>query len=559
MKFSEMPYQRVDFEELKRKFALLSDDFDKAKSGEEQFTVHQRYYKIVNHARTQMVIAEIRHDMNTEDSFYKAEQEFYDAEGPGFQNLVVEYQKKLYQSKFRDFLEGKIGPVAFKNMEIAAKSVDEKILSLMQEENALVTKYNNLLASAKIDWHGETLNLSLMNPYLHHQDRRIRAEAWEKYAAFFAGHAEEMDEIYDRLVHNRTEQAKKMGYQDYLDLGYYRMNRNCYDRNMVAEFRKQVKRDIVPLAEKIHEKRMQRLGLSSLSYIDEGVFSRQGNPAPFGTPEQILEAGRVMYHELSPETGRFMDFMCDNELFDVIGRKNKRTGGYMTFMPDYHAPFIFANFNGTSSDADVITHECGHAFQGYLAAEDPILEHADITMETAETHSMSMEFFTEPWMKLFFGDQSGQYTDMHFEDSLIFIPYGTMVDEFQHIAYENPNLTPKERNTAWRELEREYKPHLKYDGCERFEQGAYWQHQHHIYAFPLYYIDYCIAQTNALQYKVWMDQDYHAAWESYLKLCRLSATDFFTGLIRQVGLNNPFEDGALADVSAKLKKYLKQA
>lgn len=558
MKFSEMPYQRVDFEELRQEFALLAEDFDKAGSGEAQFEVHRRYYKIVSRVRTQMVIAEIRHDMNTEDAFYKAEQEFYDAEGPGFQNLVVEYQKKLYHSEYRKDLETRIGSVAFKNMELAAKSVEEKILPLMQEENALVTKYNTILASAKIDWHGEILNLSLMNPYLHHRDREVRAEAWKKYAAFFAEHAGEMDEIYDRLVHNRTEQARKMGYDNYLDLGYYRMNRNCYDRNMVAEFRKQVKRDIVPLAEKIHEKRRKRLGIPVLSYIDEGVFSGQGNPAPVGTPEEILAAGRKMYRELSPETGKFMDFMCDNELFDVIGRKNKRTGGYMTFMPDYRAPFIFANFNGTSSDADVITHECGHAFQGYLAAEDPILEHADITMETAETHSMSMEFFTEPWMNLFFGEQAKQYTDMHLEDALVFLPYGTMVDEFQHIAYENPDLTPQERNQAWRKLEHEYKPHLNYEDCERFEQGAYWQHQHHIYSFPLYYIDYCIAQTNALQYKAWMDQDYHAAWESYLKLCRLSAADFFTGLLPQVGLKSPFEDGALADVAAKMEQQIKQ-
>jgi M3 family oligoendopeptidase len=312
----------------------------------------------------------------------------------------------------------------------------------------------------------------------------------------------------------------------------------------------------VPFCGKITQMRANELGLAHLSYIDEGVYLRAGNPVPIGTPEQILAAGRKMYDELSPETGQFMNFMCDNELFDVLGRKTKKTGGYMTYLPDYKSPFIFANFNGTSSDADVITHECGHAFQGWLVADDPIREHADITMETAETHSMSMEFFTEPWMNLIFGDRAADYVKMHFMDSILFIPYGTMVDEFQEIVYSDPALPPSARNQVWRDLERQYKPHLDYDGNEYYERGGYWQRQHHIYDCPLYYIDYCIAGTDALQYKVWMDKDYKAAWASYLKLCRLSASDFFDGLIRKAGLINPFEDGCLKYVAEQLESKL---
>lgn len=289
-------------------------------------------------------------------------------------------------------LEEKIGKVAFKNIELAMKAVDEKLIPLMQEENKLQTDYNKLLSSARIDWNGEQLNLSLMNPYLHSADRTVRKEAWEKYSAFFVEHQEELDDFYDKLVKNRTKQGQLMGYENYLPLGYARMNRNSYTRSDIQSFREQVKKDFVPFAEKIHEARCERLGLTKLSYIDEGVSFTNGNPSVVGTPAEILENGRKMYRELSPETGRFMDFMCDNELFDVLGRKNKKTGGYMTMIPDYKAPYIFANFNGTSGDADVITHECGHAFQGYITADDPILEHNDITMETAETHSMSMEF-----------------------------------------------------------------------------------------------------------------------------------------------------------------------
>ena len=552
MKFQDMPYSRVDIDKLASEFKSLEEALDLAASGEEQFEVHKKYYELTNHAATNMTIAEIRHDIDMTDEFYSAEQDYYDEKRPVYSNMIVSYQKKLYNSPYRAYLEEKIGPVAFKNIELAMKSVDEKIVPLMQEENQLNSRYNKLLATAKINWNGEELNLSLMNPYLHNSDRNVRIEAYRKYTEFFANNKEELDDIYDKLVKNRTAQANALGYDNYLPLGYARMNRNCYDRNDVASFRAQVKKDFVPLAEQLHDRRRQRLGLAKLHFEDEGVYFTNGNPAPIGTPEQILEAGRKMYNELSPETAKFMNFMCDNDLFDVLGRKTKKTGGYMTYLPDYKSPFIFANFNGTSGDVDVITHECGHAFQGFVAAEDPILEHADITMETAETHSMSMEFFTERWMNMFFGDRAKDYVDMHLEDSAAFIPYGTMVDEFQDIVYANPGLSPKQRNEAWRDLERQYKPHLDYSGNEYFEQGGFWQKQHHIYDLPLYYIDYAIAQTNALQYKVWMDKDFKAAWDSYLKLCRLSASDFFTGLVPQVGLNSPFEDGCLKNVAGKL-------
>lgn len=557
MKFKEMPYERIDFEQVQKELKELMEAFDAAKSGEEQFAIHQKYYKLTGRVESMYTIANIRFDVDTSDAFYEKEHEYYDEKMPECSNACLAYQKKLYESPFRDYLEKKIGPVAFKNMEIAQKAMDEKLIPLMQEENTLTMEYDKLIASAKIDFDGKELNLSLMRPYLIHQDRNVRAAAWKAYSAFFEANADKLDEIYDKLVKNRTAQAKMMGYDNYLELGYYRMGRNCYGRKEVEAYREQVKKDFVPFAEELHERRRKRLGLDKLSCIDAAVYFKDGNPAPFGTPEEILAAGQKMYGELSPETKEFMDFMMENELFDVIGRKTKKAGGYMTYIPDYQSPFVFANFNGTSGDVDVITHECGHAFQGYLAGKDPIREHADIGMETAEIHSMSMEFFTQGWMESFFGDQAEKYIEMHLEDSAAFIPYGCMVDEFQHIVYENPDMTPAERHAAWLKLEHEYRPHMDYGDDKFFGKGGFWQKQTHIYDVPLYYIDYCLAQTCALQYKVKMDEDFKGAWESYLKLCKLSASDFYTNMIKEVGLDCPFEPGCMKNIVEKLEKYVK--
>ncbi|MCI9318538.1 MAG: M3 family oligoendopeptidase [Lachnospiraceae bacterium] len=557
MKFQDMPYERVDFTQVEKEMKELMDAFDKAESGEEQFEVHKKYYALTDRVSTLMTIANIRFDVDTTDEFYSKEHEYYDQQRPIYSNLVLDYQKRMFHSPYRDYLEQKIGPVAFKNMELAQKAMDEKLIPLIQEENNLTMEYDKLIAGAKLHFDGKELNLSLLRPYLIHRDRDVRAAAWKEMSAFFTANAEKLDELYDKLVKNRTAQAKKMGYENYLELGYYRMNRNCYGKEEVEAFRSQIKEYFVPFAEELHDRRRQRLGLEQLKYIDEQVYFKDGNPEPTGSPEEILASGQKMYGELSPETKEFFDFMRENELFDVLGRKTKRAGGYMTYLPLYQSPFIFANFNGTSGDVDVITHECGHAFQGYLSGKDPIKEHGDIGMETAEIHSMSMEFFAEKWMSLFFGDRAQDYIDMHLEDAAAFIPYGCMVDEFQHIVYENPEMTPAERKAAWKKLEKEYKPHLDYGDDGFFGQGGFWQKQLHIYDYPLYYIDYCLAQTCALQYKVKMDADFDGAWQSYLELCKLSASDFYTSMLKEVGLDSPFEPGCIKNIVEKLEKYVK--
>lgn len=505
MKFAEMPYQRVDTDAVVAGLKELTQELKAAKSGEEQFAIHQKFYELRDEYSTMIQIAMIRSDVDTADAFYSEEKDYYNEVLPTISNQETEYRKVLYYSPYKAELEEKIGKVAFKSMELEFKAMDEKLIPLMQEENALTTRYDNLIASAKIDWDGETLNLSLLRPYMTHEDREIRRRAHEKYSAFFQSKAEELDEIYDKLVKNRTAQARLLGYENYVELGYYRMNRNSYGREEVENFRRQIKEYFVPLAEKMHERRRERLGLQKLSYIDENMYFVDGNPKPQGTPEEIMANGQKMYEELSPETKEFFDFMMENELFDVLGRKTKKAGGYMTYLPKYRAPFIFANFNGTSGDVDVVTHECGHAFQGYVSGSDPIEEHWDITMETAEIHSMSMEFFTEPWMNLFFKEEADTYRQMHLEDAIAFIPYGCMVDEFQHIVYSNPDLTPDERHAAWKKL----------------------------------------------------DEDYKAAWQSYLKLCRLSASDFYTEMLKEVGLQVPFEDGCVRTLTEKLGVMMK--
>ena len=555
MKFSQMPYERADFEALKSEMIKFTEEMKNAKSGEEAFEINEKVTKAYAHLSTMRTICHIRHDIDTSDKFYEEEQAYYDEMGPTLAEVNVAYKKAFFECPYRDFLVEKYGPVTFKNMELEMRSFTPEMVPLMQEENALRTEYSKLIASAKIDWEGEELNLSLMTKYTTDKDREVRKKAYAKTTGFLLSIQDKLDDIYDKLVKNRTAQARLLGHDTYTALGYDRMGRNDYGPEEVKIFREEVKKKIVPLATKINERRRERLGLDHLYYYDPINF-KDGDPRPTGTPEEILAAGQKMYAELSPETKEFFDFMTENELFDVLGRKTKRAGGYMTSLPEYdYAPFIFANFNGTQHDVEVITHEAGHAFQGYVTRKNyPELN--EIGMETAEIHSMSMEFFTEPWMKDFFGDRCDDYLLSHLEGAITLIPYGCMVDEFQHIVYENPDLTPEERRAEWLKLEKEYRPSLDFADNEFYGNGGWWQRQPHIYASPFYYIDYCLAQTVALEYKAWMDEDYKAAWESYLKLCKLSASDFYSKMLPQAGLRVPFEKGCLDKTVEVISKKL---
>lgn len=556
MKFSEMPYERINMDDVKAFFENLIESSKNAKSADEQFELHKKYYDFIKKVRTNTIIGTFRHDCDTSDEYYTKENDYLDEISPLISKLENDYKKVLFNSPYRKELEEKISKVAFKNIELANNSINEKILPLMQEENALVSRYDKLIASAKIPFDGDEYNLSLLRKFLTSEDRDTRKRAWRAYSDYFMTITDEIDEIFDKLVKNRTAQAKELGYDNFVELGYNRMNRNAYRRAEVENFRKQVRESFVPFVSEIQEIRRRQIGVDALKYYDNEVFYPNGNPAPTGTPEEILKSGQEMYRELSPETAEFFDFMTENELFDVLGRKTKKQGGYMDFLPEYKAPIIFANFNGTSGDVDVITHECGHAFQGFITRDDEILEHNELTMETAEIHSMSMEYFTYGWMDKFFGDRADEYRRMHYMDSITFVPYGCMVDEFQHIIYDKPELTPAERKAVWADLEKQYRPWLDYEDNEFFVNGGFWQKQGHIFWNPFYYIDYVLASVVAMEFKVWMDKDFDDAWKHYLQLCKLSAKDFYENELSDVGLDSPFTDGTISNLVAELKKKL---
>ena len=559
MKFSEMPYSRPDMEALAAATTQTLEAMKAAPNAAGQIAAYDAYEKKMQTAGTMQQIAYIRHTINTKDEFYNAENDYMDEIGPKLQELTHRVNTALLESPYRAELERHYGALMFKNLEIAARSFSPAIVELMQEENKLVSEYQNLYASATVEFDGKTMPLPLLGPYKQDPDRAVRKAAYEADAKFFDSHREELDTLYDKLVKVRDAQAKKMGLPNYIPLGYDRLGRNCYTAKDVAAFRDQIAEDMVPIVAKVKEAQRRRIGVEKLAFYDEPISFADGNAVPEGTPDEILAAGKKMYQELSPETAEFIDFMFENELFDVLSRDGKAPGGYCTEIADYKSPFIFSNFNATAGDVDVLTHEAGHAFEAYRAfkQELPSLLHSP-TIEACECHSMSMEFLTAPWHHLFFGKQTDKYELGHCEDALVFIPYGCMVDEFQHKVYENPWMTPEQRNELWLSLEKKYRPWIDFDNLPFYSRGGGWQRQLHIYEVPLYYIDYCMAQTVAFQFWNLSRENYAEAWKRYMTFVDKAGTATFAELVESAGLKVPYHAGCIKEIGESISRWLEE-
>ncbi len=556
MTFNDFEYQRPEMQALQTRFAQYAKDFSAAKNFQDQRQAFNNINTLRQEFGSMLNICYIRHTINTKDAFYEQENEYFDKNNPLFKAINIEFYKLLLSSPYKKDLENEYGKQIFNIAEMSLKTFQPEILEYLQEENKLSSAYVKLKAGAKIDYKGQIYNLSALIPLENAKDRNTRKEAGATKWQFFEENTEKIGEIFDKQVKLRHKIAQKLGYDNFVSLGYARMLRSDYTAKQVAQFRKLVKDHIVPIATALFERQTKRLGLDTLHYYDEDFRFASGNPEPKGSAEWIIEHATTMYNELSAETGRFFRYMRERNLMDLVNKEGKATGGYCTFIRKYKSPYIFSNFNGTSDDIDVLTHEAGHAFQVYSSAEIPVNEYIWPTYEACEIHSMSMEFLAWPWMHLFFEEDTNKYKFAHLASAIKFIPYGVAIDEFQHYVYENPEITPHERNVAWRTIEKKYLPHRNYSSNSFLESGTFWQKQSHIFTTPFYYIDYCLAQICAFQFWSKDQQNHKAAWADYLKLCQVGGSKSFLELVALANLESPFETATFEKVIGGVKQWL---
>ncbi|MBQ3276396.1 MAG: M3 family oligoendopeptidase [Oscillospiraceae bacterium] len=558
MKFCDMPYVRPDTDRIKSDLQALTRRLTEAGDYAEAKAVFMEKEALTRSLNTASVLAQIRHDIDTRDEFYDGETAFWDQTMPELQEYDQAWTQAMLDSPWRKDFTAEFGDLMFVNAEIARKTFSPEIIPELQRENELTQAYGKLIASAKIPFEDGIYNLSQMTPFKTDPDDARRLAAWKAEGQWYKDNQPELDRIYDELAHLRDAMGKKLGYGGYTTLGYYRMGRNCYGQEDVERFRAAVRKYLVPVADGIYRTQAKRLGKEyPMSFADNALMFRSGNPRPCGSADDILAQGDKFYNELSAETGEFFRAMRENELMDVLSKEGKTGGGYCTDLGDYRMPFIFANFNGTQHDVEVVTHEAGHAFEAWLNRDRVPAEYIWPSMEACEVHSMSMEFMAWPWADGFFGDDTRKFRYSHLAGALCFIPYGTMVDHFQHVIYEKPDMTPAERHDVWKELLGVYMPWVRLDGeIPVYGEGHGWQRQMHIYQMPFYYIDYCLAQTVALEIWAMSQKDFADAWEHYMAYTRQGGTLVFTRLLENAGLDSPFDEICLRRVCETASEWL---
>ena len=532
VQFQDMPYTRPDMEALKAAYGQTAEKLKSAASYEEARSAFFALQQAEEERGTMAALCSVRNTIDTTDPFYEGEMKWLREQNASLIPLRKAYQEALSSSPFRLQFEAEFGKQMFRLIDAGLKTSDERIIPDVIREGNLCQQYQKDSALAVAEFRGEKCNFYGLLKHMESPDREERKEAFHAWAALYEQISPQLDAEYDELVHLRDRMAHTLGFESYTDLAYLERRRFDYTKDDAANFRRQVKELVTPAVAAIRERQRQLLGVDKLRYYDEALIFPEGNADPEGTMEELVQKALAMYKEMSPETGEFFEFMVKYHLFDLKTRPGKRMGGYMTRFPGYKAPFIFSNFNGTSADVDVLTHEAGHAFQGYLAMRS--------------IHSMTMEHFAYPWMKSFFGEKCEKYLTAHLIGALAVIPYMCVVDEFQHRMYEKPDMDAHERRQVWRAIEKEYMPWRDYDREPFLEEGGFWMQKQHIFLYPFYYIDYALAQMCAFQYYGRMKTDRAQAWQDYLRLCRAGGTRGYFELLEIGSLLNPFRDGTVA-------------
>ncbi len=560
IKCKDLPYKRFELNLIETALKDFKSAQSASKNADDVLSARDKFLDVLEEYSTQDSLANTRYTLNSYDEFYRAEKEYYDEISPTVQGYVNEYYRLMLKCPYREELCKVLPITLFKYYECAIKSHSKEIEDDEREENALVTEYSDLMSQLTTDFRGEKRTISYIRGFLEDTDREVRRQAAISIGNGLKSVSNKLDLIYDKLVKVRTRMAKKLGYKNFVELGYLRMDRIDYDEEMVKSFRENVATDIVPVVSKIKNYVQKSLNLDKIYFYDNDVTEIPTAPVPCVQGEEILDSARRMYTEMSDVTGSAIDKMLSAEAFDTEARDGKWGGGYCTSFEKFKQPFILATFNGSSGDIDVVTHEFGHALADILCFEFGDKEAGIGSMETAETHSMSMEFFAWKYMDKFFNNPE-EYKLKHLENCLTFIPYGVIVDEFQHIVYENPDMTPKERNDAYLKLEKKYRPYMTYEGIPYLDEGTRWQFQMHIYESPFYYIDYCLAQVIALEFLEASQKDYNEALLRYFDHVKRGGRYPFSELVRLANLKSPFEKGALkevADFSLKICKDLQK-
>ena len=453
----------------------------------------------------------------------------------------------LLDSKFTDDIDKEFGK-NYLDIVRADIRIHSNGRELMAEEQQLIGEYQQIKSSLRFNFNGQEFSEAEMRKFSDNPDRSIRRDASKTILAGYLEKKDKMFEILRKLVQVRNKIAKANGFDSYLDYMDVEKGRNGYGEKELTAFCNQVKRDLVPFYEKIYDAQAKRLGIDHVCSYDTNYVFNDGNPEPAGDADYLLNAAKDMYNDMPSKSGEIFNYMLDHEMLDIMASKNKIAGiGFSTELAKLKGCVIFANCNGTSSDVTVLTHEVGHAIQGYLSFEkQPVLEYCCGCNDIAEVPSKVMEQFAYPYAEKFFGKDADKFRFAHMQDCLVEIGGYCATHEFETYLYANEDATNEEWAEAYAKCVCEYSPTIDRSEVEDLlKQGAGLFGNMGVYMFPRYLISYSLCDMCALQMKQLRAENPEKAWNSYVTLCEAGGSMGYAELLKLAGLNPAYEEGTV--------------
>lgn len=436
-------------------------------------------------------------------------------------------------------------------------------LSLFREENVdLLSKlevaeqeYSSITGNMTIEVNGTELTLQQANNFLKDTNRDLRSNVFDKICERRLADADQLDKLFADLVKQRSLIAQNAGYDNYLQFRFDQLNRFDYPVESCYEFHEAVKKHITPLYQSILEQRKAKLGIDELLPYDLDVDPTGAGPLqPFDSIAEFKAKSKKCLQGIDHEFANCLDILDKNGYLDLDSRKGKAPGGYNYPLFESNIPFVFMNATQNMRDVVTLLHESGHAVHSILSGRLPLVYFKEFPAEIAELASMSMELMSMQHWDAYFEEETTIWRaqKQHLEDIVQVLPWIAIIDKFQHRIYSKHITDPKVFGHIWTETYREFIPNTL--SWEHHPEGLanLWQKQIHLFQFPLYYLEYGIAQLGALGIWGSYQQNPKIAVQKYKSALSLGYTKPLPELFETAGVPFSFNDEHIGNIAKLL-------
>ncbi len=457
--------------------------------------------------------------------------------------------------------------IPLRGMKSEVELFSEENLPLMTSDAKLSKEYDAIVGSQTVNWNDKEVTLTQLAPVMLETNRDKREKAWRLASDRRLKDRSEINKIWKKILKIRVSIAENSGHEDYRAWRWKYLKRFDYTPKDCLTFHNSIEKIIVPLADKLLQKRKEALGLAKLKPWDLSVDIFGRDPlVPFEDASELEEKCHNIFSSLDFELGNYFQVMREKSLLDLGNRKGKAPGGYCTEYPFQRLPFIFMNAVGTHSDVQTMIHEGGHAFHVFESADLPYASQRNVGMEFAEVASMAMELLASSYLSeknggFYSEEESARARIEHLEKIIMFWPYMAVVDAFQHWAYTNPTDAfdtgncDKEWTKLWKRFQ--MSEHIDYSGCEDIISTG-WHNKLHIYHVPFYYVEYGMAQLGAIQ--IWGNSLNNAkkAIQDYKAALGLGGNASLPELYEAAGAKFSFDDKTLKYAATLIEEQIKE-